>query len=92
MQTAAIYIRTNPEIKIKAQKVAKELGLSLSSLMNGWLRQLIKTKTVTFSARGEIPSTYLVESLRKSDDDIKKRRISPGFDNAKDAIAWLNKK
>lgn len=49
MQTAIIHIRTDPEVKIKAQKIAKELGFSLSSLLNAWLHHLIKTKTVTFS-------------------------------------------
>lgn len=92
MNTAVIITKTEPEVKLKAQKVAKELGLSLSSIVNGWLRQLIKTKTVTFSALDEKPSEYLLESLRKSDEDIKTGKVSPGFNNAKDAITWLNKK
>ncbi len=89
MQTAAIYIRTDPEIKTKAQKVAKELGLSLSSLMNGWLRQLIKTKTVTFTARDEIPNEYFKRTLAKARKNRKEGKSSPIFHSGEEAVKWL---
>lgn len=91
MQTTAIYVRTDPEIKTKAQKVAKELGFSLSSLMNAWLRQLIKTKTITFSTVDETPNVYLKSLMRQAKEDLKAGKASPSFDNAKDAIAYLAK-
>lgn len=89
MNSAVINIKTNPQIKKSAQKIADELGFSLSSLINAYLRQLIKTKTVTFSALDEEPTDYLLTSLKESQEDIKSGRISPSFDNAKDAITWL---
>lgn len=91
MNTTAIYIRTEPKVKAKAQKVAKELGFSLSSLVNAWLRQLIKTKTVNFSAREEEPSEYLIKAIKDAEEALKKGKASPVFDNAKDAIAWLHR-
>lgn len=90
MNTAAIYIKTQPEVKAKAQKIARNLGLSLSSLMNTWLRQLVTTKRVVFNPEEERPSKYLIESLKKSKEDIKAGRVSPGFHNVEDAIKWLN--
>lgn len=91
MHTAAIYIKTDPEIKTKAKMVAKELGFSLSSLMNAWLRQLIKTKTVTFSIAREQPSKYLINAIKKAREHRKKGLASPVFDNAQDAIEYLHK-
>lgn len=32
----------------------------------------------------------MLESLKKSEEDIKVGKVSPTFDNAKDAIAWLD--
>lgn len=90
MQTSAIYIKTDPEIKSKAQKVAKDLGFSLSSLMNAWLRHLIKTKTVTFSVRDEMPNARTRAILKQAEKNLKEGKHSPIFDNAKDAIAWLH--
>ncbi len=89
MNTTAIYIRTEPKVKEKAQKVAKELGFSLSSLVNAWLRQLIKTKTVNFSAREEEPSEYLIKTIKQAEANYKKGNTSPAFSNAKDAIKYL---
>lgn len=89
MNTASILIKTEPQVKAKAQKTAKELGFSLSSLINAYLRQLIKTKTVIFSADDEEPAQYLLDSLKESKEDIKVGRVSPAFGNADDAISWL---
>ena len=89
MQTTAIYVRTDPEIKTKAQKVAKELGFSLSSLMNAWLRQLIKTKTVTFSTLDETPNAYLKSVMKKAEENYKKGNTSPAFSKAEDTVKYL---
>ena len=48
MNTAVINIKTNPSTKIKAQEIARELGFSLSALINGYLKHLVKTKNCTF--------------------------------------------
>ncbi|KKU92118.1 MAG: Addiction module antitoxin, RelB/DinJ family [Microgenomates group bacterium GW2011_GWA1_48_10] len=92
MNTAAIYIKTQPEVKKQAQEVARQMGLSLSALVNGWLRQLVKTKTVTFKAeQTEIPNARFRRILRQADKDWKAGKGSPMFDNADDAIAYLEK-
>ena len=90
MNTAAISIKTEPEVKIKAQRIAKELGFSLSFLVNSWIKQFIKTKTVSFSKSDEEPSDYLIQSIKKSEEQLKKGETSPLFDNAKDAVKWLH--
>lgn len=91
MNTAIINIKTQPEVKVKAQEVARDLGISLSSLLNAYLRQVIRTKKVEFDLREE-PSPYLVKILKKADKDIKAGRVSPAFDDVEDAIKWLHKK
>lgn len=89
MNTAVINIKVQPDIKKRAQVVASELGFSLSSLINAYLRQLVKTKTITFSTSCEEPTEYLLQALRESKEDIKAGRISSSFTNANDAVAWL---
>lgn len=89
MHTAVIITKTEPQIKMKAQRVAKDLGLSLSSLINAWLRQLIKTKTVVFSAADEEPTQYLLDALRESKEDIQAGRIV-SFDTADDTISYID--
>lgn len=74
MNTEVITVKIDQKTKKDAQKVADDLGFSLSSLIKAYLRDLIKTKTIRFSIAEE-PSEYLLEMLRKSDADIKAGRV-----------------
>jgi addiction module RelB/DinJ family antitoxin len=56
MNSQVITIKVDPTTKKQAQKVAEELGLSLSAVLKGFLKQFIRNKTVTFSADDEKPS------------------------------------
>lgn len=91
MNTTAIYIKTEPEVKARAKEIARALGMSLNSLVNAYLRKLAKTKRIT-SIIEEDPNEYLINLMKKAEEDLKKGRASPAFDNAKDAIAWLHRK
>ena len=87
-QSAVINVRVEPKIKRQAHKVAEELGFSLGSLINGYLHNLVKTKTVFFPP--EEPNAYLKRLIKQADKDYEEGRESPAFSNAKDAIEWLN--
>lgn len=90
MSTTAIYIKTEKETKKEAQKVAKELGLSLSAIVNGFLKQFIKSKTVTFSANDEIPNDNSLAIMKQAEKNYKEGNTSPLFDNAKDMQKWFD--
>ncbi|MBI3380175.1 type II toxin-antitoxin system RelB/DinJ family antitoxin [Candidatus Gottesmanbacteria bacterium] len=91
MNTAVINLKVEPQVKKSAQKIAHDLGLTLSGLINGYLKQLIRTKTVTFSTASEIPSDYMREALKEAEEEIKAGRVSSTFTNAKDALGYLDK-
>ncbi len=93
MNTATIFIKTEPKVKAEAQKTARELGFSLSSVLNAFLRQFVKTKTVSFSAKelDEVPNEYFKRAIKKAREDRKQGKVSPIFDSADDAIAWLHR-
>lgn len=92
MNTAVINIKTEPKTKAEAQKVAQELGISLSVVINGLLKRFIREKTVTFDRLEEIPNKRTIAAMKKAEEDYKKGNTSPAFDNAEDAIAWLHRK
>lgn len=91
MDTAVINFRTDASVKSQFQKVADELGLGVSAILNVLVRQVIRTKRLEIEVRPEIPNSYLRKMLKESAEDYKKGRVSPGFDNDKDAIDWLEK-
>lgn len=89
MNTTVINIRTQASVKKSAQQVADELGLSLSALINGFLKHIIKTKKITFSVKEE-PSDYLIKSIKEAEKDWKKGNYY-SFKNPKDALMFLDK-
>lgn len=93
MNTASIFVKTEPEIKKEAQKTAEELGFSLSSLINAYLRQLVRTKTINFSAKelDEVPNVRTRAVLKQAEEDLKKGNTSPKFKTAGEFIDYLHK-
>ena len=89
MNTTAVNIRMDIETKKKAQNIARELGLNLSSVVNAYLKQFVRTKSVFFSLE-ELPSDYFLEALNRSERDIKKGKVSPVFNNTEEADEWLD--
>lgn len=89
MNTAVVNVKVNPKVKKEAQRIAEKLGLSLSSLINGYLKQLIRTRTVNFSLSGE-PSEYMIQALKESGQDIKAGRVI-SFKKPKYALDYLDK-
>jgi len=89
MDTAVINIRTDAKLKSSAQKVANDLGFSLSALVKGFLKHLIKTKKVTFSLREE-PNDRLIKSIKQAEEDWKKGNYY-SFKNPDDALTFLDK-
>lgn len=89
MDTVSIYIKTKPEIKAKVEEIASEFGLSLTYLINSYLKQIVKNRSI-LSKLSENPTKYLLESIRIARKERKEGKASPIFDNAKDAVKWLN--
>lgn len=88
MNTTSILIKTEENTKKQAQAMASEFGLSLSGLINAVLKQAIRSKKIELSLR-EVPSPYLIKTIKQSEKNYKKGKVSPSFYNAEDAIAWL---
>ena len=92
MNTATINFKTEPEIKEEAQKTAEHLGFTLSSVLNAFLKQFIRTKTVHFSDREpEVPTQYFLDAIKEAKKNLKEGNTSPAFDNIKDNLDWLEK-
>lgn len=89
MQTAVINLRVEPQTKEKAQIVARQLGLSLSAVIEGFLAHLIRTKTVHFSLKEE-PTEYMLQALKESKEDIKAGRVV-SFKNPDKALFYLDR-
>ena len=89
MQTV-IHIRADKEVKENAAEAAKELGLSLSDIINASLRNFIRTREITFSNTPQM-TPELEKLLDRVEEDIKHNRNIVGpFKTAKEADKYLD--
>ncbi|KKT17812.1 MAG: hypothetical protein A2654_02830 [Candidatus Nealsonbacteria bacterium RIFCSPHIGHO2_01_FULL_43_31] len=90
MAKAIINIKTDKEVKANVQKLAEELGISLSDVLNASLRNFIRTREVRISAVPQM--TLELEKLigRTREDFKNKKNISGPFSTAKDMDTYLD--
>lgn len=49
--TSTIILKTDTKLKQQAQKTANDLGLTLTSVINGYLSDFVQSKKVTFQTK-----------------------------------------
>lgn len=86
-----LIIKADKEVKARAQKTAKKLGIPLSILVNAYLRQLIATKEAHFYARPQMTSRLERLIGRVHQDAKKSKNLSPIFDRTEDLLAYLHR-
>lgn len=90
MEKTLLNIKTDKVVKQDAQKVAKDLGLPLGTIINAYLRELIREKHVLFSVP-PTPNTQTQRLLKMIQLEIKSKKKSAGPFTYDEAIAHLNK-
>lgn len=86
-QKTLLTLKIDKKLKAKAQKTAELIGLPLGTIINGFLRQFVMDKRITFSTP-LTPTPYLRKILAEAEKE-RDEDASPTFDNAEDAIAYL---
>ena len=85
-----INIKADVDVKRRAQKAAKELGIPLSTIVNAYLKQLGREQWVNFIVPLR-PNKKTAKLLRRASKDYRERRnISSAFSTAEKMDAYLN--
>ncbi len=90
MAKTLISIKTDKEVKENAQELARELGFSLSDVVNASLRNFIRTREVRISS---IPymTPELEKLIGKAREDFKaKKNIVGPFSTGKEMDIYLD--
>lgn len=90
MDKTLINIKTERKTKEEAQKVAKDLGLPLGTIINAYLRELIREKHVLFSVP-PMPNKQTQKLLKMIQLEAKAKRKPAGPFTYNEAISYLDK-
>jgi len=85
-----ISVRTDKKIKNAATQVAKNAGISLSALINSYLRQIVATRRIELYAP-EPMSPKLESLVAEVEAELTDGKVSKKFSNAEDFLADLKK-
>ena len=83
-----ISAKIDKDTKEAAQAVAKSMGLTLSTLVNSYLLQVIATRRVELFAPEKM-TLELEKLIGEVEVDIRDNGSGPSFSSAKDFIASL---
>ena len=89
-----ISVKVEKDVRDKARKVAKKIGVPLSMIVNRQLQQFIEEQRIEFSAP-LTPNAKTKKILDEALYDIQKGRkdkFSPVFSDINDMDAWLDAK
>ena len=88
MEKTLLNVKTDRKLKRDAQKVAQELGLPLGTIINAYLKELIREKRVVFS-EPPAPNVRTQKLLRRIVRD-RIGRDSRGPFTYEEAIRYLD--
>ncbi|HUD03279.1 MAG TPA: type II toxin-antitoxin system RelB/DinJ family antitoxin [Patescibacteria group bacterium] len=85
-----ISVKLDKDLKDSAQEVAKSAGLTISSLVNAYLRQVVATRRIELFAPEPI-TPNLEKLIAEVENELKSGNISKKFDNVEDFLVDLKK-
>ena len=88
MSTTNLNIRTDKDVKEKAEKIFNELGLNMTSAVNIFLRTAIRERGIPFELKLDVPNETTIAAIeegRKMSSDPSSPRYS-NIDELRDAL------
>jgi len=86
--TTVISVKLDSDVKESAQEVARSAGLTLSTLVNSYLRQVAATRRIELYAPEQM-TPKLEALIAQVESELKAGKASKAFDNADDFLADL---
>ena len=90
--TSAINVQVDANDKEQATNILKDLGLNMSTAINMFIKQIIKTDGIPFEVKNSKPNKELLEAIEEGKQiiqDIKSGKRT-GYSNMEDLIKSLN--
>ncbi|MFH0846105.1 MAG: type II toxin-antitoxin system RelB/DinJ family antitoxin [Patescibacteria group bacterium] len=85
-----VNLKIDPKVKIMAQKRAKEIGLSLSSVVNASLKQFANTGELVLSTNYRMTS-QLEKMVIDAREEYRRGKVSKSFKTAGEMFKSLEK-
>lgn len=85
-----ISVKIDKDVKASVQEVAKSAGLTISTLVNAYLRQVAATRRIELYAPEQM-TPKLNKLIAEVEAELQSGKASKEFDNVEDFLADLKK-
>ena len=85
--SAIINVRTDIQTKEQAEALFKDFGLSMSSAINVFLKQVIKEKRIPFDIGYSIPNDLTSKTMKEAEEG---KNLSETFSSTEDLMESLH--
>ena len=90
MNKTVISVKIDKDVKASAQEVATSAGLTLSTLVNAYLRQVASTRRIELYAPEQM-TPKLTALITEVEAELRAGKVSKPFDDVEDFILELKK-
>ena len=80
MSTTNLNIRTDKDVKEKAEKIFNELGLNMTSAVNIFLRTAIRERGIPFELKLDVPNETTIAAIEEG-RKMPSNQSSPRYAN-----------
>jgi DNA-damage-inducible protein J len=88
MATTNLNIRTDKEVKAAAEKIFDELGINMTTAINIFLRQTVRTNGIPFELRLDVPNAVTAQAINEGRRMAYDKEVT-GYTNMADLEAAL---
>lgn len=89
--TTALNIKVNAKNKKEATKILADLGLNMTTAVNMFLAQVVKTDGIPFEIRNPKPSKELIEALEEGEKILSGEIKTKSYTNMYELLEDLKK-
>ena len=88
-KTAMLNIRTDPDVKRRAESIYQSFGITLTDAVNIFLRKSIMEGGLPFEMRSPAPSAETLAAMRETEDILAGRVQAKRYSSASELFADL---
>ncbi|HOO67946.1 MAG TPA: type II toxin-antitoxin system RelB/DinJ family antitoxin [Bacilli bacterium] len=82
-KVANINVRTNIALKKEAELLFEELGINMSTAINMFLSQSVRSQSIPFEITKEIPNKETIKAMKEASKIVKDSSV-PSYKNTKE--------
>ena len=91
MEKTVLNVKTDKEVKQRAQSLAKHIGVPLSTVVNAYLKEFVSSGEFRIAREPQL-KPKVSEELEIAIKEVRAgKNVSPRFKDAEKAIEWLKK-